>query len=195
MMKDNVFSLEKGLKEKIRLHFDKDLEQTRSLLHAKAQKFNSYQLTLNSHMRENVTENINYIDEVMKARVEAFKEVHNGEDKVSQDKSAASTLGSRGHAAHLDNARRKQLMDKYAHLLKKGKAAFGELADPFGAQTELEENFVLIFEELERLKESEGEARAEVLKLEEYLCMSRMLQKLKESVKKQKHDYKIDNLR
>ena len=40
------------------------------------------------------------------------------------------------------------------------------MADPFGAQTELEENFVLIFEELERLKESEGEARAEVLKLE-----------------------------
>lgn len=75
-------------------------------------------------------------------------------------------------------------MDKYSHLLKKGKAALGELADPFGAQTELEENFVLIFEELERLKESEGEARAEVLKLERYLCQSRMLQKLRESVMK-----------
>ena len=126
MMKDNVFSLEKGLKEKIRLYFDKDLEQTRSLLHAKAQKFNSYQLTLNSHMRENVTENINYIDEVMKARVEAFKEVHNGEDRATRgDTSAASNLSSRSHAhaAHLDNARRKQLMDKYSHLLKKGKAA------------------------------------------------------------------------
>lgn len=108
MMKDNVFSLEKGLKEKIRLYFDKDLEQTRSLLHAKAEKFNAYQLALNSHMRENVAENINYIDEVMKARVEAFKEVHDGEDKITQDKSASgSTLGSRGHAAHLDNARRK----------------------------------------------------------------------------------------
>ena len=177
MMKDNVFSLEKGLKEKIRLYFDKDLEQTRSLLHAKAQKFNAYQLTLNSHMRENVTENINYIDEVMKARVEAFKEVHSGEDRITQNKNiSGGTLGSRGgHAAHLDNARRKQLMDKYAHLLKKGKAALGELADPFGAQAELEENFVLIFEELERLKESEGEARAEVLKLERYLCQSRML--------------------
>jgi len=32
MMKDNVFSVEKGLKEKIRLYFDKDLEQTRILL-------------------------------------------------------------------------------------------------------------------------------------------------------------------
>lgn len=54
---------------------------------------------------------------------------------------------------------------------------------------------MLIFEELERLKESEGEARAEVLKLEQYLCMSRMLQKLRESVKKQKHDHKMDNLK
>ena len=54
---------------------------------------------------------------------------------------------------------------------------------------------MLIFEEMERLKESEGEARAEVLKLERYLCMSRMLQKLRESVMKQKHDFKIDNLR
>lgn len=32
LMKDNVFLLEKGLKEKIRLYFDKDLEQTRVLL-------------------------------------------------------------------------------------------------------------------------------------------------------------------
>lgn len=28
-------------------------------------------------MRENVAENINYIDEVMKKRVKAFKDVHN----------------------------------------------------------------------------------------------------------------------
>jgi len=31
-------------------------------------------------MRENVTENINYIDEVMKKRVEAYKDVHNEQD-------------------------------------------------------------------------------------------------------------------
>lgn len=32
MMKDNVFGLEKGIKEKMRLYFDKDLDQTRTLL-------------------------------------------------------------------------------------------------------------------------------------------------------------------
>ena len=86
-------------------------------------------------MRENVTENINYIDEVMKARVEAFKEVHDGEDAAGglERHSSGNTLSSRTGAAHLDNARRKQLMDKYSHLLKKGgKAALGDSADPFG---------------------------------------------------------------
>jgi len=77
LMKDNVFGVEKNLKEKIRLYFDKDLEQTRVLLDESKRKFKEYQLTLNSYMRENVAENINYIDEVMKKRVKAFKDVHN----------------------------------------------------------------------------------------------------------------------
>jgi len=77
LMKDNVFGLEKCIKENMRLHFDKDLEQTRTLLAEQKRKFKEYQLTLNSYMRENVTENINYIDEVMKKRVEAYKDVHN----------------------------------------------------------------------------------------------------------------------
>lgn len=42
MMKDNVFSLEKSLKEKVRLYFDKDLEQTRVLLAEQKQKFREY---------------------------------------------------------------------------------------------------------------------------------------------------------
>ena len=82
MMKDNVFSLEKGLKEKIRLYFDKDLEQTRVLLAEQKKKFKEYQVTLNSYVEENVSHNINYIDEEMKKRVEAYKDVHNQQDMM-----------------------------------------------------------------------------------------------------------------
>ena len=80
LMKDNVFSLEKGIKEKVRLYFDKDLEQTRVLLDEQKRKFKEYQISLNSTMRKNVAERINYIDEEMKLRVEAYKDVHNEQD-------------------------------------------------------------------------------------------------------------------
>jgi len=93
-MKDNVFLLEKGLKEKIRLYFDKDLEQTRVLLDEQKRKFREYQLTLNAYVRENVAENINYIDEVMKKRVEAYKDVHNQADAAIADGSSQKTLVS-----------------------------------------------------------------------------------------------------
>ena len=55
LMKDNVFGLEKAIKETMRLYFDKDLQQTRTLLTEQKRKFKEYQLTLNSYMRENVT--------------------------------------------------------------------------------------------------------------------------------------------
>ncbi len=91
-MKDNVFALEKGIKEKTRLYFDKDLEQTRVLLAEQKAKFKEYQLSLNSYMRENVTSNINYIDEVMKKRVEAFKDIHNEEDKMKSSEPSNKLL-------------------------------------------------------------------------------------------------------
>ena len=62
LMKDNVFSMEKGLKEKIRLYFDKDLTQTRVLLDEQKRKFAAYQDTLNSHMRARVTDSVNFIE-------------------------------------------------------------------------------------------------------------------------------------
>jgi len=93
------------------------------------------------------------------------------------------------------NERRKELMEKYSHLLKKGKSN-SEVVDPFkGPSNDQEDNYEVIFEEMERLKESESEARAEVLQLQNFLRQSRMLQKLREAVNKQKHDYKIDNLK
>jgi len=51
------------------------------LLAEQKRKFKEYQLSLNSHMRENVTNNINFIDEVMKERVEKFKDIHNEQEK------------------------------------------------------------------------------------------------------------------
>ena len=92
-------------------------------------------------------------------------------------------------------------MDKYSYLLKKGGKAVNSdiVANAFGGaggnSDGHEDNYEVIFEEMERLKESESEARYEVLKLENWIRQSRMLQKLKEAVQKQKHDYKIDNLK
>ena len=202
MMKDNVFSVEKGLKEKIRLYFDKDLEQTRVLLAEQKRKFKEYQLTLNAYMRENVAENINYIDEVMKKRVEAYKDVHNEQDALGDSNSKASiptqSMASLSQVAHLmerPNDRRKELLEKYSHLLKKGKGVSSQdLMDPFSSGQH-DDNYEVIFEEMERLKESETEARNEVLSLQNFIRQQRMLSKLKDSVQKQKHDYKIYNLK
>ena len=72
LMKDNVFSLEKGLKEKIRLYFDKDLDQTRVLLDEQKRKFAEYQTAVNSKMKATVTESVNYIEQEMKKRIEKF---------------------------------------------------------------------------------------------------------------------------
>jgi len=80
MMKDNIFAVEKGIKDKVRLYFDKDLDQTRVLLEEQKKKFKEYQQTLNSHIRADVTDNINHIDEVMRERVERYKDIHSGGD-------------------------------------------------------------------------------------------------------------------
>ena len=204
-MKDNVFALEKGIKEKTRLYFDKDLEQTRVLLTEQKAKFKEYQLSLNSFMRENVTSNINYIDEVMKKRVEAFKDIHNEEDNLKSASKPSNKLlanGSAGSIAPMANHllerpdnRKKELMEKYSHLLKKGTVKTEVQIDPFGNSNEHDDNYEVIFEEMERLKQSETEARHEVLQLQNWIRQSRMLQKLKEAVQKQKFDYKMDNMR
>jgi len=49
--------------------------------------------------------------------------------------------------------------------------------------------------ELEYLKASEKEAREEVLMLQVYLRKQRMMQNLKWVLEKQKHDFKVDNLK
>lgn len=136
-------------------------------------------------MRENVAQNINYIDETMKKRVEAYKDVHNEQDMLLQESGQSQKTLGHGQqslsslsaaAAFLEkpNERRKELMEKYSHLLKKGTSHASSmnvgLHDPFNAgPNPHEDNYEVIFEEMERLKESESEARAEVLQLENYL--------------------------
>lgn len=73
-------------------------------------------------------------------------------------------------------------MEKYSHLLKKTKVNT-EIIDPFHRDTnDHGDNYEVIFEEMERLKESENEARNEVILLQNYLRQTRMLQKLREAV-------------
>jgi len=59
-------------------------------------------------------------------------------------------------------------MEKYSHLLKKGKVN-SEVVDPFRGINDHDDNYEVIFEEMERLKESESEARNEVLLLQNFL--------------------------
>ena len=99
------------------------------------------------------------------------------------------SIGGAPNVSHMldrPNDRRKELMEKYSHLLKKGgKAVSTDLViDPFKGTAENDDNYEVIFEEMERLKVSESESREEVLKLENFIRQSRMLQKLKEAVQK-----------
>lgn len=66
LVKDNVFSLESGLKAKIQLYFEKDLEQTRMLLEESKRKFAEYQRSLNSHVKGEVKDNINNLEVIMR---------------------------------------------------------------------------------------------------------------------------------
>jgi len=72
-MKDNVFNLEKDQREKIRLYFDKDLGQARMVLSEEHKKYAEYKEALNTHMNNNIKEDIGYIDILMKKRVEKYK--------------------------------------------------------------------------------------------------------------------------
>jgi hypothetical protein len=61
------------------------------------------------------------------------------------------------------------LTDKYAHLVKKSN---NDPNDPFGGAAQ---NNELIFAEMERLKESESEAREEVLTLQNFIRKQRTI--------------------
>jgi len=55
--------------------------------------------------------------------------------------------------------------------------------DTFGKKDN-EDNYEMILEEMERLKDSETEARNEVLTLQKFIKQARVLSRLKEAVQK-----------
>lgn len=66
LVKDNIYTMENGLKDKIRLAFDKDLERARLELSESRKKFSEYQTTLNSHVKADIKRNINELDVELK---------------------------------------------------------------------------------------------------------------------------------
>jgi hypothetical protein len=66
--------MEQKLKEKIRLSFDKDLEQARLELAECRKKFNEYQVTLNSHVKADIKNNINGLDVELKRMIQKRNE-------------------------------------------------------------------------------------------------------------------------
>lgn len=86
LIKDNVFMMEDKLKEKIRLNFDKDLEQARLELLESRKKFSEYQTTLNSHMKADIQKNINELDVELKKLVQTgYKPAEANRDKTQPE--------------------------------------------------------------------------------------------------------------
>lgn len=79
------------------------------------------------------------------------------------------------------------LKDKYSQLLKKGNSI---KADGFGGE---KANMALL-EEMERLKESEAEAREELLAIQRFMRLQRLFLGFKDGIKQSKHDFKVENL-
>lgn len=147
--------LEKGLKESIRLRFDKDLEVARGMLVQQKKKYGDYKDNLNAHVRGEIKEEINSIDGLMKKRMAELKNnaTIGGEKKASKGK-------------------------KLAQSATKNAAKFEQLG--VGAEE------MLI--EMERLRESEKEARQEVIDMQLVLRRQRIMNNLKEIHSKFQHD-------
>lgn len=149
LMKDNTFMLEKGLKEKIRIYFDKDLEQARMALDEQHKKYAEYKEALNSYVKADIKDDMNSIETLMKKRVEKYK-VNSGTTKNPQDREDESKKKSK---SKLTTSSSKQNF-KFEQ--------YGMDADQMVA-------------EMERLRESEKEARDEVLMMQTLLRKQRMM--------------------
>jgi hypothetical protein len=70
LIKDNIYSLESGVKEKVRLYYEKDLSDTRVLLAEVKSNFGRYRENMSASLKADVADNINQIEERMKVRIE-----------------------------------------------------------------------------------------------------------------------------
>ena len=59
LIKDNIYSLESGVKEKVRLYYEKDLSDTRMLLAEVKNNFGRYRENMSSSLKADVADNIN----------------------------------------------------------------------------------------------------------------------------------------
>jgi len=98
------------------------------------------------------------------------------------------------HKSGNDPEQKQDLMAKYAHLLKGDAKKQYKEAMQYGGQFD-SKDLTGIFEELEYLRGSEKEAREEILMLQMYIRKQRMMQNLKWVLEKQKHEFKVDNLK
>lgn len=59
LIKDNIYSLESGVKEKVRLYYEKDLSDTRMLLVEVKNNFGRYRENMSASLKADVADNIN----------------------------------------------------------------------------------------------------------------------------------------
>lgn len=144
--------MEDRLKDKIRLEFDKDLEQARLELQETRKKFAEYQANLNFTMKADITSNINELDVVLKKLVTQNNSLNQVPD---------------------ENKPTGQLMEEYSHLLQgdaKRDYKEGKLSAILQSR-----DLELMLREMERLKRSEKEAQEEVLEMQNLIRKQRML--------------------
>lgn len=119
---------------------------------------------MNAYTKANVSEDINQIDARMKAKMANYK--------VFDPKKALEQVNNTANSKKdIDkNSKNNYVFEKY-----------GMDADEMA-------------EEMERLRDSEKEARDEVYEIMKIMRRQRMFQKMKEVLTQQRHDFKVDNL-
>lgn len=70
MIKDNIYSLESGIKEKVRLYFEKDLSDARMQLSEMKMNFLRYTDNMSASLKEQVHDNICQIEMRMKVNIQ-----------------------------------------------------------------------------------------------------------------------------
>ena len=84
LLKDNIFLLEKNLTEKIKLCYDRELDQTRIQLTDIVKKFKDHRETVKYSIEANVRQEINTIDSTMKHKANIYKDLKQKTDKETK---------------------------------------------------------------------------------------------------------------
>jgi hypothetical protein len=171
LMKDNVFLMEKDLTEEIRLCYDRELAQTKMQLADKEHQFKEYQESFNATIKAEVRNNHNQIDGVMKQTAERYKELKK------------PTKRQEAFEKHVGSINNTTVNIDQVIISNDGTVHQPGAADP------------KLLEELETLKASEREARDEVLRLMDVIRRNRLMHKLKEVLRDERHAFQIDNLK